>query len=88
MGNKRHEFRCRLDQFSPARSTRDGLPLLPIHEETPNDVESLRGQILAELREKVTLIRRDVPLVPELLLTPSSTLEIPIPFDEQDQPQH
>lgn len=87
VGNKRHEFGCRLDQFSPKRLTLDGLPLLPTPDETPEDQEPLRKKIMAELREKVTLIRRDISLVPELFLNPSSTLEIPVPFEEEESPQ-
>lgn len=87
VGNKRHEFGCRLDQFSPKRLTLDGLPLLPTPDEIPEDQEPLRKKIMAELREKVTLIRRDISLVPELFLNPSSTLEIPVPFEEEESPQ-
>lgn len=86
VGNKRREFGCRLDLFSPRRFTLDRLPLLPLPGQTPDNELSLRGQILAELREKVILIRRDVPLVPELLLNPSSIQEVPVSFDQQDQP--
>ena len=82
VGNKRHEFACRLDQFQPERATFDRIPLVPLHEEILGDDESLRRQITAELREKLTPVRRDVPLVPELLLNPSSTLEFPISFDQ------
>ena len=87
VGNKRHQFGCRLDQFSPKRLTFDKLPLIPTPDEKPADDESLRKQILAELREKVTLTHRDFPLEPELIFNPSSTLEIPIPFDEPEPPQ-
>jgi hypothetical protein len=86
VGNRRLNFGCRLDQFSPKRLTVNNLPLLPLPEESPGDEESLRQRIMAELREKVTLIRRDVMLVPEVFLDPSSTLEIPIGFDELGQP--
>lgn len=87
VGNKRHEFGCRLDQFSPKRLTFDRLPLHPAPDEKPADAESLRKQVMAELREKVTLIYREFSLVPELFLNPSSTLEIAIPFDELKPPQ-
>ena len=87
VGNKRHEFGCRLDQFSPKRLTFDRLPLIPTPGEKADDEESLRTQIMGELREKVTLIHREFSLVPELFLNPSSTLEIQIPFDEQESPQ-
>jgi len=87
VGNKRHEFGCRLDRFSPERTTFDKLPLIPTPDEKPDDEESLRKEIMAELREKVTLFHRDISLIPEDFLDPSSTLEIPIPFDEQQSPQ-
>jgi hypothetical protein len=86
VGNRRLNFGCRLDQFSPKRITINNLPLLPLPDESPGDKESLRQQIMAELREKVTLIRREVILVPEVILDPSSTLDIPIGFDELGQP--
>ncbi len=82
VGNKRHEFRCRLDQFAPRRLTFDGIDLLPIHDDSPEDEDRLRKETLAELREKVTLFRRDISLVPEVFLDPSSTLEIPVAFEE------
>jgi hypothetical protein len=88
VGNKRHQFSCRLDLFSPDRVTRNSLPLLPFPDGTPSDEEVLRRQVLAELREKVTLIQRDIPLVSELLLDPSSTLEIPVTFEELEPPPH
>jgi len=87
VGNKRHEFGCRLDQFSPKRLTFDRLPLIPTPDEKPDDEESLRKRIMAELREKVTLIHREFSLVPELFLNPSSTLEIQIPFDQPELPK-
>lgn len=87
VGNKRHEFGCRLDQFCPKRLTFDKLPLIPTPDEQPDDEESLQKQIMAELREKVTLIYREFSVVPELFLNPSSTLEIPIPFAEPEPPQ-
>lgn len=88
VGNKRHEFGCRLDQFSPERLTFDRLPLTPTPNGKPDDEESLRKQIMAELREKVTLIHRETSLVPEIFLDPSSsTVEIAIPFDEPEPPQ-
>ncbi len=82
VGNRRMGFACRLDQFSPKRLTLENLPLLPLRDEAPEDEELLRRQILAELREKVTLFRRDISLVPEVFLDPSSTLEIPVAFEE------
>lgn len=84
VGNKRHEFGCRLDRFSPERVTLDSLPLLPTPDDIPVDEELLRRQVTAELREKVTLIRREFSPVPELFLAGSGTLEIPIPFDAQE----
>ncbi len=87
VGNKRHEFGCRLDQFSPKRLTFDRLPLIPTADEGPQDAEALREQLLAELREKVTLIHREFSDVPELFFNPSSLLEIPIPFDEPKPPR-
>jgi hypothetical protein len=87
VGNKRHEFGCRLDRFSPERFIFDKLPFLPTSDEKPDDEESLRKKIMAELREKVTLFHRDISLIPEDFLDPSSTLEIPIPFTEQQSPQ-
>lgn len=86
VGNKRHQFRCRLDHFSPRRLTADGLPLLPAPDGRPSDEAALRRQILAELREKVTLIHREYSEVPEIFFNPSSTVEIPITFDEADPP--
>lgn len=87
VGNKRHELGCRLDRFSPKRLTFDRLPLIPTPDERPQDAEALREQVLAELREKVTLIHREFSDVPELFFNPSSLLEIPIPFDELKPPQ-
>lgn len=84
VGNKRHEFACRLDEFVPTRRTFDGLPLVPIPEETPGDEGSLRRQLLAELREKVILVHREVSLEPELFFNSSSRLEMVIPFDDQE----
>jgi len=86
VGNKRHEFRCRLDRFLPKRLTLDGLPLIPAADAKPDDEGSLRRQVMAELREKVTLLYRETPLEPELILDPSSTIEIPISFDEAGPP--
>jgi hypothetical protein len=87
VGNKRREFGCRLDLFPPKRFALDRLPLLPLPGQTPDYELSLRGQISAELREKVILIRRDVPLVRELLLNPSPILEVPISYDQQESAQ-
>ena len=87
VGNKRCEFGCRLDQFTPKRLTVDGLPLIPLQDLALEDEESLRRQIFGELREKVTLIQRDVSTVPEIFLDSSCVLEIPIPFDEHEPPQ-
>ncbi len=87
VGNKRHEFGCRLDQFSPKRLTLHALPLIPTPEEGPGDDEPLGRQIIAELQEKVTLIHRDVSDIPEIFLDPSNTLEIAIPFDEPKPPK-
>jgi hypothetical protein len=84
VGNKRHDFTCRMDRFSPERVTLDGLPLVPADEE-PSVDDPIRQQVIAELREKVTLIHRDVSDVPEIFLDPSTTLEIAIPFDEQQR---
>lgn len=86
IGNKRHQFRCRLDRFSPQRLTVDGLPLLPAPDGQPPNEGALRHQILAELREKVTLIHREYSEVPEIFFNPSSTLEIPITFDDAEPP--
>ena len=82
VGNRRLNFGCRLDQFSPKRITVNNLPLLPLPDKCPGDEESVGQRIMAELREKVTLIRRDISLVPEVFLDPSSTLEIPVAFEE------
>lgn len=87
VGNKRHEFGCRLDQFSPKRLTFDRLPLIPTPDEKPDDEESFRKRIMAELREKVTLIHREYSEVPEIFFNPSSTLEIQIPFDQPELPK-
>ena len=87
VGNKRHEFRCRLDRFSPRRLTFDGIHLLPIHDDSPEDEDRLWKETLVELQEKVTLIRREVSMVPELFFDSSGSVEIVIPFDEQEPPQ-
>jgi hypothetical protein len=87
VGNKRHEFACRLDEFAPRRRTHDRLPLLPMPDGVLEDEAALRRQIMVELRENVTLIHRDVSVVPEIFLDPSCTLEIPIPFDEPRAPE-
>jgi len=42
---------------------------------------------LAELREKMRLVRREVSLVPELILGATEALEIPIPFEEPEAPR-
>lgn len=81
VGNKRHEFGCRLDLFLPNRATFDGLSLIPIADRNGRD-ESLRNEVLAELREKVTLIVRETPIGHELVLDPSNTVEFEIPFQE------
>ncbi|MBI4390891.1 MAG: hypothetical protein HY575_03330 [candidate division NC10 bacterium] len=87
VGNKRHEFACRLDHFSPGRVTLHRLPLISSREEESPDEESLREQVMAELREKVILIHREYSEIPEIFFNPSgSTLEIPITFDEADPP--
>ena len=87
VGNKRREFGCRLDRFMPQRLTVEGLPLVPLQDAPPEDGESLRRQIMVELREKVTLIQREVSMVPEIFLDPSCVMEIAIPFDEPEPPQ-
>lgn len=81
VGNKRHEFGCRLDLFQPNRATFDGLPLIPVTDQNGRD-ESLRNEVLAELREKVTLIVRETPVEHELVLDPANTVEFEIPFQE------
>lgn len=81
VGNKRHEFRCRLDLFSPDRLTLDSLPLLPLPNNAPADPDSLRREVLAELRAKLDLFRREVFPEPELIIGASETLDIPIPFE-------
>ncbi len=87
VGNKKHEFRCRLDLFSPDRITLDSLPLLPLPNESPADSDSLRQEVAAELREKMRLVRREVFPEPELIFGASEALEIPIPFEEPEPPQ-
>ena len=87
VGNKRREFRCRLDLFSPDRITLDSLPLVPLPNDTPTDPDSLRREVLAELREKLSLFRREISPVPELILGGSEALEIPIPFEEPEPPR-
>ncbi|MCI0483302.1 MAG: hypothetical protein L0Y78_01835 [candidate division NC10 bacterium] len=86
VGNKRHEFGCRLDRFRPERATVDGLPLIPISDAEGSEDESLRQEIMAELREKVTLIVRETPIEHELVFDPSSTVEFEIPFQEDWPP--
>ncbi len=87
VGNKRHEFRCRLDQFSPDRFTLDDLPLLPLPNDAPADPDSLRREVVAELREKMRLVRREVSPVPELILGGAEALEIPIAYTETELSQ-
>jgi len=87
VGNKRHEFRCRLDLFSPDRITLDSLPLLPLPTDCPADSDSLRQELVAELREKMRLVRREVSPVPELIFGAAEVLEIPIPFEEPEAPR-
>jgi hypothetical protein len=87
VGNKRHEFRCRLDLFSPHRVTLDSLPLLPLPNDSGADPDSLRREVAAELRQKMQLIRREVSTEPELIFGASESLEIPIPFAEPNPPQ-
>lgn len=86
VGNKRHQFGCRLDQFLPKRLTFDRLHLIPTPDGSPADEGALRQQVMVELREKVTLIHREYSEVPEIFFNPSSTLEIPITFDEAEPP--
>ena len=86
VGNKRHEFGCRLDRFSPGRNTLYQLPLIPIPEDQGDDDASLEREIMAELREKVTLIVRETPIEHELVLDPSNTVEFEIPFQEDRPP--
>lgn len=86
VGNKRHQFGCRLDQFLPQRLTFDRLHLIPTPDGSPADEGALRQQVMVELREKVTLIHREYSDVPEIFFNPSSTLEIPITFDEAEPP--
>lgn len=86
VGNKRDQFWCRLDYFSPKRLTADRLPLIPLQEGSPADDQSLRRQVMAELREKVTLLHREYSVVPEIFFDSSTTLEIPVPFDEPEPP--
>lgn len=87
VGNKRHEFRCRLDLFSPDRVTMDSLPLLPLPNDLPANPDSLRREVVAEMREKLRLVRREVSPVPELILGAAETLEVPIPFEEPEPPR-
>lgn len=42
----------------------------------------------AELRKKLSLFRREVSLVPELILGASEALEIQVPFEEPEPRQH
>ncbi len=87
VGNKRYEFRCRLDLFSPDRTTLDCLPLLPLPNDRPADPDSLRREVVAELREKMHLVRREVSPVPELILGSAEALEIPIAYTETERSQ-
>lgn len=87
VGNKRHEFRCRLDLFSPDRTTLDSLSLLPLANDLPVDADSLRREVVAELREKMRLVRREVSPVPELILGSAEALEIPIAYTETELSQ-
>ncbi|HSC69863.1 MAG TPA: hypothetical protein VLH58_00825 [Candidatus Methylomirabilis sp.] len=84
VGNRRDEFDCRLDQFTPRRLTVDGLPLVCLPGGAPENGDALRRQVLAELREKVTLIHREVSTIQELLFDSTYTLETAIPFDEPE----
>ncbi len=88
VGNQRREFRCRLDLFSPDRITLDSLPLLPLPNDLPADPDSLRRDVVAELREKMRLVRREIFPVPELILGAAEALEIPIPFEEPERPRN
>jgi hypothetical protein len=65
----------------------DSLPLLPLPNDLPADPDSLRREILAELRAKLNLFRREVFPEPELILGASEALEIPIPFEGPEPPQ-
>jgi hypothetical protein len=65
----------------------DSLPLLPLPNDLPADPDSLRREVVAELREKLCLFRREVSPVPELILGASEALEIPISFEEPEQPR-
>lgn len=85
VGNKRHQFRCRMDRFSPKRLVLDGLHLIPAAAEETDDA-SLREHVMSELREKVTLIHREYSEVPEIFLDPGSPIEIPLSFDEAEPP--
>jgi hypothetical protein len=62
----------------------DSLPLLPLPNDAPADPDSLRREVVAELREKLHLVRREIFPVPELILGAAEALEIPIPFEEPE----
>lgn len=55
VGNRRGEFRCRLDLFQPEQKVLDGLPLLPLGGSAPEDPE-LRAFIERELKAKVKVL--------------------------------
>jgi len=61
VGNRRGEFRCRLDLFQPARKVLDGLPLMPLGPSDPEDLE-LRALIQTEIKVKVKVLEEEVTL--------------------------
>lgn len=60
VGNRRGEFRCRLDLFQPERKILDGLPLLPLGRSAPEDPE-LQAVIERELKAKVKVLEEEAP---------------------------
>jgi len=58
VGNKRGEFLCRLDIFAPSPQTINDLDLIPLDEpvvEATSEPDRLRGEVLAQIREKVRI---------------------------------
>ncbi|MBI3989790.1 MAG: hypothetical protein HY347_09255 [candidate division NC10 bacterium] len=57
VGNRRGEFRCRLDLFQPERKVLDSLPLVPLGASESEDLE-LRALIETELKVKVKTVEK------------------------------
>jgi hypothetical protein len=64
VGNRQGELLCRLDLFAPRRERIEGLPLVKeASGEAPLELESIRQEVLAEIKTKVRLRLPMEPLI-------------------------